>query len=111
MASHRRFAYGLALLLVVGTAAHGGGVDDAGPPTPAAPACGTYDNLRILLGDRFGERPTSAGLADDGTLMQLFASTSAGTWTMVNVDPSGRACVLATGRDWQDGRAAQGRPA
>jgi hypothetical protein len=30
---------------------------------------------------------------------------------MVNVDPSGRACVLATGRDWQDGRAAQGRPA
>lgn len=101
-----------AALAMAGGIEHSAAGDAADPPTPAAPACGTYDVLRSMLGDRFDERPASIGLADDGTLMQLFASNAAGTWTMVNVEPSGRACVLATGRNWQDVLAlAQGRPA
>ena len=44
--------------------------------------------------------------------MQVFASTTADTWTMINVAPSGWACVLAVGRDWQQVLTlAQGQPA
>jgi hypothetical protein len=74
--------------------------------------CGGYDELRSLLDARFGEHPTSSGLADDGRMMQVFASTEAGTWTMVSVNADGMACVLATGRAWQhEALASQGDPA
>lgn len=80
--------------------------------TTEAPMCGTYDELRGFLRERFDERPTSVGLADDGTVMQVFASEDAGTWTMVSVDRQGHACVLATGQAWQqETLARQGQPA
>ena len=79
---------------------------------PGAPMCGAYDELRTFLDDRFNERPTSSGLADDGTVLQVFASPAAETWTMVSVDVGGLACVLATGQAWQQEALARlGAPA
>lgn len=76
-----------------------------------APMCGEYGQLRSFLNDQFGEKPASAGLADDGTIMQVFASLSAGTWTMVSIGTDGVACVLATGQAWQqDTLAGRGQP-
>jgi hypothetical protein len=84
----------------------------AASPAPEAPMCGVYDELRTFLGDRFDERPTSSGLADDGTVLQVFASPAAETWTMVSVDVGGLACVLATGQAWQqEALAGLGAPA
>ena len=89
----------------------------ADPPPPAlgtmpAPTCGSYEELRALLDERFQERPTSSGLADDGTVMQVFASEGAATWTIVSVNVGGTACVLATGSAWQqEALALQGEPA
>ena len=84
----------------------------APPPAPEAPMCGAYDELRTFLGARFDERPTSSGLADDGTVLQVFASPAAETWTMVSVDVGGLACVLATGQAWQqETLAGLGAPA
>jgi hypothetical protein len=94
---------------VAGSAASPG---SAGSPAPQAPMCGAYDELRTFLGDRFDERPTSSGLADDGTVLQVFASPAAETWTMVSVDVGGLACVLATGQAWQqEALAGLGAPA
>jgi hypothetical protein len=94
---------------VAGSAASSG---SAGSPAPQAPMCGAYDELRTFLGDRFDERPTSSGLADDGTVLQVFASPAAETWTMVSVDVGGLACVLATGQAWQqEALAGLGAPA
>ncbi|MFL5332345.1 MAG: hypothetical protein ACJ8H8_04005 [Geminicoccaceae bacterium] len=70
-------------------------------PTPDRPACGEYRQLRAMLAERFGEEPTSAGLAENGTIMQVFASATAATWTMVKVEATGRACVFAVGRHWE----------
>ncbi len=64
-------------------------------------ACAAYPQLRDMLVARFGEEPASSGRTADGTVVQLFASDSADTWTMVNVEPGGRACVVAVGRDWR----------
>jgi len=84
----------------------------AAPGMPPAPTCGSYDQLRAMLHERFEEHPTSSGLADDGTVMQVFASAGAATWTIVSVNAGGTACVLATGRAWQqDALALQGEPA
>jgi hypothetical protein len=110
----------LAALLVLGLAmaAPAATMAQSAPPaSPApgalpAPMCGAYDELRSFLHERFGEQPTSLGLADDGTVMQVFASSSAGTWTVVSVDARGHACVLATGQAWeQEALARQGQPA
>jgi hypothetical protein len=65
-----------------------------------------------MLNERFEVHPTSSGLADDGTVVQVFASAGAATWTIVSVNAGGTACVLATGRAWQrEGLAPQGEPA
>lgn len=79
------------------------------PPSPLG--CGSYDELRALLRDRFGERPTSTGVSDEDTILQVFTSDTAGTWTIVQIETTGTACVLATGRSWQQELAAQGEPA
>ena len=96
----------------------GGGVEHSSASEVGAPAaitvraCGDYGELSGLLVDRYGEQPASSALSDDGTLVQVFASTTADTWTMINVAPSGWACVLAVGRDWQQVLTlAQGQPA
>ncbi len=86
-----------------------------GPPVAAdspAPTCGGYESLRVMLDERFGERPSSSGLADDGTIMLVFAAPGAATWTMVTLAPDGTACVLATGQSWEhEALARQGDPA
>jgi hypothetical protein len=114
---HRSFRRPMPALLAV---ALSGAVTTASaaspePPAPAAPdisMCGGYNELRSLLDARFGEHPTSSGLADDGRMMQVFASPAAGTWTMVSIDAKGVACVLATGHAWQqEALASQGDPA
>jgi hypothetical protein len=74
--------------------------NDASPTSLAVRACATYADLRSMLIERFGEELASTGVADDGTLMQVFASDATDTWTMVRIQPDGGACVLAVGRHW-----------
>lgn len=63
--------------------------------------CATYADLSDMLVERFGERPATTSIANDGTLVQVFAS-KANTWTMVNISPQGKACVVAVGHNWQE---------
>ena len=85
--------------------------DRALSTAPNEAVCGEYRALRTMLADRFGEAPTSAGLAENGTILEVFASASAETWTLVKVEVSGRACVFAVGRHWeQHDRPPDGNP-
>ena len=81
---------------------------DAPPGVPSL--CGDYRTLVELLARRYDERPQSLGLGDDGRVLELFTSEEGGSWTMLSVAPDGRSCVLATGRDWQQRRAAVAEP-
>lgn len=115
-------ARGAATFVVLGTLL-GGAVAEAAGPAPGGPdrapggaagepMCGNYEALHTLLADQFDERPTSSGLADDGSIMQVFASSTAGTWTLVSVDPRGTACIVATGQGWsQETVIGMGEPA
>ena len=84
----------------------------ADDPAYQQPVCGEYRELRTMLADRFGEEPASAGLAENGTILEVFASATAATWTLVKVEATGRACVFAVGRHWeQHSQAPDGKPA
>lgn len=52
------------------------------------------------LDEKWGESRVAAGLSAQGVLFQVFQSQS-GTWTLVISDPTGRACALAAGTNWE----------
>jgi hypothetical protein len=81
-------------------------------PRPAAAAggeegrlpCTGFAHLADFLAEAYGERPVSAGLQSDGQVLQIFSSPESGSWTAVATSPSGLACVVATGRHWEQQR-------
>ena len=92
-------AIALALLLDLASEAH------AQAPTP----CTTRTRMVEHLGSRYAEAPIALGLANNGGLVELFASTDGTTWTVVVTSPRGLSCILAAGESWQDRRqVAQG---
>lgn len=70
--------------------------------------CTRQDNLTTFLARTYGETPVSAGLQGNGQLLQIFVSADSGSWTAVSTDPAGLACVVATGRDWEQRDAGAG---
>ncbi len=64
---------------------------DAGLPRAA---------LVEVLGDRYAELPVAFGLAENGGLIEVFASADGATWTMLLTMPKGLSYVVAAGGDW-----------
>lgn len=62
-----------------------------------APACAERGVIAAQLGQLFGERPQAIGLGAGGRVVELFASPETGTWTIVITEPSGTACMVASG--------------
>jgi hypothetical protein len=52
------------------------------------------------LADRYGERRVMAGLNGDGTVVEIFANDQTGTWTALIVQPTGIACMVASGEQF-----------
>ena len=79
---------------------------------PAAPRAQMFPTITqaLICGDRaaiverlhkeFSEQPFSVGLANSGTLVEVFAS-KAGTWTILVTQPGGTSCLVAAGDNWQ----------
>lgn len=74
--------------------------------TPAAAAdgrpliCGLRAEIAASLAAKFSERPVSVGLNVDGGMLEVFASKS-GTFTVLLTDPTGHACVMTAGNNWE----------
>ena len=64
---------------------------DAGLPRAA---------LVEVLGDGYAEVPVAFGLAENGGLIEVFASAEGATWTMVLSMPNGLSYVVTTGEAW-----------
>lgn len=62
--------------------------------------CASLPQLVDELAETWGESRVAAGLSAQGMLFQVFES-SEGTWTLVVSDPTGRACPLAAGTNWE----------
>ncbi len=70
------------------------------PPEGRLP-CHRYDEIARQLGDRYKEAPVSIGVQANGHLLQVFASSESGTWTILSTSPTGLTCVIAAGRSWE----------
>jgi len=82
-----------------------------GPSSANAQAqCGPREQLVKLLAEQYKEDPVGIGLAQPGQVVEVFASSS-GSWTMVMTMPNGKACLIATGDNWEMMVKAKGSPA
>ena len=82
-------------------------------PVHAAAQCAPHDKVSAELAAKFDEQPSSMGLAQDNTVMELYASAK-GTWTLTATLPSGLTCLVAAGQDFEtvtQTQPAKGDPA
>lgn len=74
--------------------------------------CAAHDQIEAELAKQFSEAPHAMGLAQDDTVMELYASP-AGTWTLTVTLPSGLTCLVAAGAAFESiapTQAAKGDP-
>lgn len=64
--------------------------------------CHAPQEIARLLSADFSEKPVAYGLQQDGTLMQIFASKTGETWTVVLTTPTGLSCIVAEGIRWEN---------
>ena len=66
----------------------------------AQPVCMPHDELTKQLYAKFAEAPTANAIANNGALVELFASRDRSSWTLAMTRPGGMSCVLAAGQEW-----------
>ena len=71
-------------------------------------ACFPAPQIAQALLNGHQETPTGLGVAAGGNLMVLYTSPG-GSWTVVVENPSGMACLAASGEGWQ-AVEAEGEP-
>lgn len=59
--------------------------------------CATRDIVVAQLAEKYGESRQSIGLGSNDALVEVFASTRTGTWTITVTLPSGQTCIVAAG--------------
>ncbi|MEZ5797931.1 MAG: hypothetical protein R3D63_10905 [Paracoccaceae bacterium] len=65
-----------------------------------AAQCGPRDAVVAELADRFGETRRSLGLTASA-VVEVYASSETGSWTIAVTTPDGTMCLVAAGRDFQ----------
>lgn len=60
--------------------------------------CMPTEEAYAMLADQFGESPVAAGLTADGFVIELWASSETGTWTLFTTRPNGTSCALGDGQ-------------
>lgn len=84
--------------------------------TPSAFAmsnCGNRDHVISSLSDRFSERHVASGFQSEAGLMEIWASDTDSTWTILLTRPDGQTCIMASGTHWLENSMvpASGDPA
>ena len=66
----------------------------------AQPVCMPHDELTEQLYATFAEAPAANAIANNGALVELFASRDRSSWTLAMTRPGGMSCVLVAGQEW-----------
>ncbi len=59
--------------------------------------CAPRDDVTQHLSDRFGEYHHATGLQTETGLIEIWASETTGSWTILLTRPDGQSCVLSSG--------------
>jgi hypothetical protein len=63
--------------------------------------CAAHDKIADALSKQYGEAAHAMGLAEDDTVMEIYASKDTGTWTLTVTMPNGMTCLVATGKNFE----------
>ncbi|MDF2235819.1 hypothetical protein P2H44_24975 [Albimonas sp. CAU 1670] len=87
-----------------------GALGAALPPLPAAaqaatpaqggPTCGVRAEVVSRLKAKYGETRRGYGLQRGQSVVEVYASSETGSWTIIMSMPSGLACLVAAGENW-----------
>ena len=66
----------------------------------AMPHCADRDEITASLTDRFSEAHVASGLQSESGLVEIWASDTDSTWTILMTRPDGQTCVMASGTHW-----------
>ena len=66
----------------------------------AQPVCMPHDELTERLYATFAEAPAANAIANNGALVELFATRDRSSWTLAMTRPGGMSCVLVAGEEW-----------
>ena len=59
--------------------------------------CGPREAVVERLATVYGETRQSVGISDHNLLIEVYASSETGTWTIVTTSPRGVSCLLTSG--------------
>ncbi|WP_238364087.1 hypothetical protein [Mesobacterium pallidum] len=85
-----KVAYGMSLAILL-----------AGAATAQGRACGPRDAVVERLASKYGESRQSMGLGANNAVMEVFASSETGTWTITVTMPDGMMCLVASGQAYE----------
>ncbi len=63
--------------------------------------CGERSKIVERLQTKYGETRRSVGLAENNGVVETFASTDSGTWTIMITLPNGMTCLVAAGHAFE----------
>ncbi|TMM51599.1 hypothetical protein [Sulfitobacter sabulilitoris] len=63
--------------------------------------CGPREVVVTRLAEGYGETRQAIGLAANAALMEIFASTETGSWTITVTLPGGLTCLMASGQSYE----------
>ena len=71
-------------------------------PAPAYAQSACFERAALMkhLNGKFSEVPVAAGLAANGSVLEVFSSEEGNTWTIVLTQPNGATCIMASGEAW-----------
>ena len=63
--------------------------------------CASRDDVVKHLANTFGESRQSVGLGSNNVMVEVFASQTSGSWTIVITSPTGLTCLVASGQAFE----------
>lgn len=63
--------------------------------------CAPRDRVVDRLSAQYGETRQSIGLGSNNAVVETFASTETGTWTITVTTPNGLTCLVASGKSFE----------
>lgn len=64
-------------------------------------ACAERSQVIARLAEKYGETLQSLGLHNNNAVVEVYASDSTGSWTILMTKPDGVACLVASGEMWE----------
>ena len=64
--------------------------------------CGPREMVVNRLAEGYGETRQSMGIGSNNSVVEIFASSETGTWTITVTSPNGLTCLVASGQAFEE---------